>query len=110
MKDVRVLDCTLRDGGYVNDWNFGIGSIKSIISRLAKANLDIIEVGFIDDRNKYNLDRSLFPNSDAIKPALKNIDTRSSMIVLPLDHRGRGRRGGGRGSAFRYRHGHFGVH
>ncbi len=85
MKDVRVLDCTLRDGGYVNDWNFGIGSIKSIISRLAKANLDIIEVGFIDDRNKYNLDRSLFPNSDAIKPALKNIDTRSSMIVAMID-------------------------
>ena len=21
--DIKVLDCTLRDGGYVNDWKFG---------------------------------------------------------------------------------------
>ena len=23
MKQVKLLDCTLRDGGYVNDWEFG---------------------------------------------------------------------------------------
>ena len=23
MDNIKVLDCTLRDGGYINDWNFG---------------------------------------------------------------------------------------
>ena len=23
MSDIKVLDCTLRDGGYINSWNFG---------------------------------------------------------------------------------------
>ncbi len=85
MKAVRILDCTLRDGGYVNDWNFGIGSIKSIISRLAKADMDIIEVGFIDERNPYNPDRSIYPDTDSIKPALESLDVHNSMIVAMID-------------------------
>ena len=27
MKQVKLLDCTLRDGGYVNDWEFGHDNI-----------------------------------------------------------------------------------
>jgi 4-hydroxy 2-oxovalerate aldolase len=49
MKHIKVLDCTLRDGGYVNDFNFGREVIKGIISRLVKSNLDIIECGFLKD-------------------------------------------------------------
>ena len=28
---IKLLDCTLRDGGYVNDWSFGKNNISSII-------------------------------------------------------------------------------
>ena len=48
MENVKLLDCTLRDGGFTNNWNFGLGTIKNIISRLDKAKVDIIEIGFID--------------------------------------------------------------
>ena len=30
-KRTKLLDCTLRDGGYVNNWNFGLDNIKTII-------------------------------------------------------------------------------
>ena len=30
MKNIKVLDCTLRDGGYVNNWNFGKSNIKNM--------------------------------------------------------------------------------
>ena len=52
MRKINILDCTLRDGGFVNDWNFGKGSIESIISRLDKAGIDIIELGFLDERRQ----------------------------------------------------------
>ena len=31
---MRLLDCTVRDGGYINDWNFGNKTIKSIFKKL----------------------------------------------------------------------------
>jgi len=86
MRSIRILDCTLRDGGFINDWKFGIGSIKSIISRLSKSGIDIIEIGFIDQRRNYDADRTIVPNSGSIDPILKNIDTRKSMIVGMIDY------------------------
>ena len=37
MKQVKLLDCTLRDGGYVNDWEFGHDNIVTIFERLISA-------------------------------------------------------------------------
>lgn len=50
MKNISLLDCTLRDGGYVNDWNFGRETMICIFERLVSAGVDIIEVGFLDER------------------------------------------------------------
>ena len=47
MSKIKVLDCTLRDGGYINSWKFGKNNIKSIVHNLADANIDIIETGFL---------------------------------------------------------------
>lgn len=49
MKQVKLLDCTLRDGGYVNDWEFGHDNIVTIFERLISAGVDILEVGFLDE-------------------------------------------------------------
>lgn len=47
MADIKVLDCTLRDGGrcFGNMW--GDNTILDISKGLAKANIDIVELGFI---------------------------------------------------------------
>jgi 4-hydroxy 2-oxovalerate aldolase len=85
MRKVQILDCTLRDGGFVNDWNFGVGSIVSIIGRLVKAGIDIIEVGFIDSRRPHDVNRSIFPDTDSIKPVFKNLDVDKSIILGMID-------------------------
>jgi len=85
MRNVQILDCTLRDGGFVNDWDFGMGSIVSIIGRLVKAGIDIIEVGFIDNRRQHDFNRSIFPDTDSIKPIFKNLDTDKAMILGMID-------------------------
>lgn len=30
---IQLLDCTLRDGGYLNDWDFGEDSIHYIVQQ-----------------------------------------------------------------------------
>ena len=50
MGEMQLLDCSVRDGGYVNDWKFGRNRLISIFERLVDARVDIIEIGFLDDR------------------------------------------------------------
>lgn len=59
MKQVKLLDCTLRDGGYVNDWEFGHDNIVTIFERLISAGVDILEVGFLDDRRTFDRNRTI---------------------------------------------------
>ena len=43
---IKLLDCTLRDGGYYNQWNFKKEVVKKYLNDLHKASIDIIELGF----------------------------------------------------------------
>lgn len=54
LNDLKLLDCTLRDGGYVNDWKFGFNSARSIVQLLTKAKIDVIEVGFLRNIDSYD--------------------------------------------------------
>lgn len=60
MRQIRLLDCTLRDGGYCNDWTFGQNNIHKIVNGLLEANLDIIEVGYISQKKEFNIDRTQY--------------------------------------------------
>ena len=48
-KHIRLLDCTLRDGGHIVQGKFGEEVIHNTIERLVEAGVDIIEVGFLWD-------------------------------------------------------------
>ena len=86
MRKIGLLDCTLRDGGYVNDWNFGAGSIKSIFSRLDDAGVDAIEVGFIDERRPYDPDRSIYPDTKSVEPVFKDIQKPHALVTAMIDY------------------------
>ena len=56
MNDRKLLDCTLRDGGYINNWNWGFDNARDIIHSLVRAGVDIVEVGFLRNVEGYNPD------------------------------------------------------
>ena len=56
LDNFKLLDCSLRDGGYVNDWKWGFEKARSIIRMLTKAKVDIVEVGFLRNVEGYNPD------------------------------------------------------
>ncbi|MCR5289410.1 MAG: aldolase catalytic domain-containing protein [Treponema sp.] len=86
MRNLYLLDCTLRDGGYVNDWEFGAGSIKSIFSRLDCAGVDAIEVGFLDDRRSYDANRSIYPNTQSVEPVFTNMPKPHALVCAMIDY------------------------
>lgn len=42
---MTLLDCTLRDGGYYNNWNFPIEVVSKYLESMSAAGVDIIELG-----------------------------------------------------------------
>ena len=86
MKKIELLDCTLRDGGYVNDWRFGYTNIVSIFERLVDANVDIIEVGCLDDRRPFDNDRTIFPDTKSADKIYGSLDKKNAIIVGMIDY------------------------
>ena len=80
MGNIRVLDCTLRDGGYINKANFGEKNIRALIKYLNEANIEVIECGYMYDNLDYDKNKSDFQNVGQVDPFL--IDGSDYTVML----------------------------
>lgn len=67
MQHAKLLDCTLRDGAYLVDKQFGENVIKGIIDGLVKSRVDFVEIGFLQNEG-FGEGKTVFKNgADAAK-------------------------------------------
>lgn len=81
MSHVKVLDCTLRDGGYIVNMDFGERTIKGIIGKLCEANIDIIECGFLKDID-YRPGITTYNKIEEINMYLPEKKLKTSFVVM----------------------------
>lgn len=86
MGGIKLLDCTLRDGGYVNDWEFGHSNLISAFERLVNAGVDIIEIGFLDERRPFDINRSIMPSTECVQKIYGKVNKKDSMAVGMIDY------------------------
>lgn len=86
MPKINLLDCTLRDGGYVNNWNFEHSTIVCMFNRLVDTNLEIIEVGFLDDREEFDINRTIQPTTKCYDEIFKFCDKKNSLVFAMIDY------------------------
>lgn len=46
INDIKILDCTFRDGGYYNNWNFPLNVVTNHLQNSHKLGIEYVEVGF----------------------------------------------------------------
>lgn len=78
--DIKILDCTLRDGGYVNDWQFGDDAARDICKLVGQTGVDYFEVGFIK-LCEYVKDKIQFNDMNQITKLFKPTYQKLSLIV-----------------------------
>ena len=66
MNNIQILDCTLRDGGYCNEWRFGRDNARKIILGLQEAGIEIIECGFLTNTVTYDPDVTKYTTVEQI--------------------------------------------
>lgn len=85
MNRIQILDCTLRDGGYCNQWMFGYENIKVILDSLVRANIDIVECGFLSEEIKYIEDRTKFSSVEQAEKVLP-VECSGKMFVAMINY------------------------
>lgn len=67
MRKVNLLDCTLRDGGYINNWHFGFTAICSILGRLSDSGIEYVECGYLSEKEGGDQNDTQFKDFNAIR-------------------------------------------
>ena len=52
-KEIKVLDCTIRDGGLMNKWQFSKELVKGVYNACVAAGVDYMEIGYISSEDQF---------------------------------------------------------
>ncbi len=85
MNTIHVLDCTLRDGGYSNQWKFGFDNAKKIAKSLVDANVDIIECGFLTNKVTYDPEITKFTTIDELATVIPT-NRKNKLFVAMMNY------------------------
>ena len=63
-KNIKMLDCTLRDGGYYNNWDFNPSIVREYLNAMADAKVDFVELGLRQFKNESFLGAHAYTTSE----------------------------------------------
>ena len=83
-RKIDLLDCTLRDGGIVLDFNFGIERMQKIKYTLENNGVEYIECGYIDAKKGTSNGRTCFDNEVSIEKTLLSTGKKPGVAYVAM--------------------------
>ena len=83
-----ILDCTLRDGGYLNSWKFPLANVREHLRLMAGLGVDFVEVGFRRPKgtlNKFMGASAFSPDSIVVEGSSERTKTQFGMMIDQTD-------------------------
>ena len=53
-EEIKIMDCTVRDGGLMNKWQFDDNFVKGVYQACVDAGIDYMEIGYKSSENAYS--------------------------------------------------------
>ena len=82
---IKVLDCTIRDGGLMNNHDFDLRFVREVYKALSEAGIDYMEIGYKNSKRLFNpkdFGKWKFCDDQDIREAVKGIDSRTKISVM----------------------------
>ncbi|MFH1857060.1 MAG: aldolase catalytic domain-containing protein [Candidatus Omnitrophota bacterium] len=84
-EQIKVLDCTIRDGGLINNHDFDRRFVRAVYKAIAEAGVDYMEIGYKNSKElfsekEYGLWK--FCEDDEIKRIIEGIEGRTKISVM----------------------------
>lgn len=82
---IKVLDCTVRDGGLINKWQFSDDFVRKIFMALSRAGVDYMEIGYKSSEKYFSRGEHgawKFCTEDDLKRIVGNFDTKMKLSAM----------------------------
>lgn len=86
MNSLKVLDVTLRDGGCVNNFNFGQTYMEKILAAQEASGVEIIEMGYIDENKGSTSGRTQYLSEQVIPKCILKHKKSGVTYVAMMDY------------------------
>lgn len=85
---IKVVDCTIRDGGLANDSHFTFETVKAVYQAACAAGLDYVELGYRNSKEMFDpaeFGPWRFCDEDLLAKVVEGVDPRGTKICLMQD-------------------------
>ncbi len=87
---IKVIDCTIRDGGLMNNSHFTFETVRAIYAAVCAAGVDIVEIGYRNSKRmfspkKYGIWR--FCDDEVLKRLTDGIETKTKLAIMQDAHK-----------------------
>jgi 4-hydroxy 2-oxovalerate aldolase len=88
MDKIKILDCTIRDGGYVNNWQFTDEQVRECYNACSNSDIDYMEIGFRNLKKPDFLKKygpTFFCEEEYLNRITKDIDGCKLAVMVTID-------------------------
>lgn len=82
---IKVLDCTIRDGGLINNHAFDLRFVREVYKALSEAKVDYMEIGYKNSKNLFSakdFGKWKFCDDDDIRKVMEGVDSQTKISVM----------------------------
>lgn len=84
-KEIKVLDCTIRDGGLINNHDFDRRFVREVYKAVSAAGVDYVELGYKNSKDLFSPDEYglwKFCDDDVLSEVIDGIDSDTRISVM----------------------------
>ncbi|MFP4521907.1 MAG: aldolase catalytic domain-containing protein [Fibrobacterota bacterium] len=86
--EIKVVDCTIRDGGLMNDSKFKLKTVREVYKAICASGVDYVELGYKNSKemfpeSKYGIWRH--SDEEHLKKAVDGVDPGSTKVAVMMD-------------------------
>lgn len=86
--EIKVVDCTIRDGGLANDSKFKLETVRAVYQAVCEAGVDYVELGYRNSKKMFSPDEYgpwRFCDEEQLKRVTDGIDPRGTKLSVMQD-------------------------
>ncbi len=86
--EIRVVDCTIRDGGLANDSQFALETVQAVYRAICAAGVDYVELGYRNSKAMFSPDEFgpwRFCDEKHLRQVTEGVDPGNTKICVMMD-------------------------